>query len=72
MILIPYAIHIWFEYFPINFICNILWMFKAVQRVGLTQKNCILSTGCVYVFLIILQVHKKPLFHNAAFTDWFS
>jgi len=36
-------------------------MFKAVQRVGLTQKNCILSTGCVYVFLIILQVHKKTI-----------
>jgi len=28
----------------------------------------------MYVFLtrIILQVHKKPLHRNAAFTDWFS
>jgi hypothetical protein len=41
MILIRYEIHIWFEYFPINFICNVLWMFKAVQRVGLTQKKSV-------------------------------
>jgi hypothetical protein len=72
MILIPYAIHIWFEYFPINFICNFLRMFKAVKLVGLAQKICFLSAGCMYAFLIILQALKRPLFRNAAFTDWFS